>query len=432
MKKKTEKIYDLVVIGGGTSGMMAAIVAAKNGASVLVVEKNKKLGEKLKITGGGRCNITNAELDVKKFLKNFGENAKFLYSTFSKFSSKDTFTFFEKAGLPLVIEARKRAFPKSQKAFDVFKTLENLMKKYKVEILPNSEVVILKKTHKDFVEKNAKEEISSIKLKSGKEIFAKNFAIATGGYAHPETGSTGDGFKFLKNLGHTIKKPDPNIVPLTTDSQILQKISGTSWSFCRIRFIQNGKTQISKLGKILFTHFGLSAPLILNSSHEVKNLLKNGPVLASIDLFPDTEQPALDKKILKLFEKNLNKKLKNILPEILQKNLSRAILEFFPDSFALKSACEISKEERKSLVKKIKNLEMGITGSLGMEKSVIADGGVVLEEVDFSNMTSKKYSNLYLLGDILNINRPSGGFSLQLCWTTGYVAGIDVAKKVSE
>jgi predicted flavoprotein YhiN len=165
----------------------------------------------------------------------------------------------------------------------------------------------------------------------------------------------------------------------------------------------------------LFTHFGLSAPLILNSSYEVKNLLKTGPVKASIDLFPDTEEPDLDRKLWRLFEKNLNKKLKNVLPELLQNKLSEAILEFFPDSLGVKPVNDVSKEERKSLVKKIKNLEMQITGSLGMERAVIADGGVSLDEVNFSNMTSKKIPNLYLLGDILNINRPSGGFSLQLC-----------------
>jgi len=430
-KQNTEKEYDLVVVGGGPSGMMMAVTAAKNGAKVLILEKNSSLGKKLKITGGGRCNITNAEWDNKKFLENFPKAKKFLYSPFSKFSAKDTFSFFEKAGLPLVIEARKRAFPKSQKASDVFTTLEKLLKKYKVDISTNSEVVLMKRAHKDFA--NSKEEkIAYVKLKNGREIFSKNFAIATGGMAAPKTGSTGDGFKFLKKLGHSIDAPDTNIVPLTTDSHILQKISGTAWTFCKISFIQNGKTAFSKTGKILFTHFGLSAPTILNSSHQVKQLLKNGPVTASIDLFPDTDYPNMDKKLLKLFEKNKNKKLKNVLPELLQKNLSSAILEFFPDSLALKKINDVTKEERKSLIKKIKNLDMQITGSLGMDKAVIADGGVSLEEVNFSNMTSKKYSNLYLLGDILNINRPSGGYSLQLCWTTGFVAGKDVAEKINK
>jgi predicted Rossmann fold flavoprotein len=220
--------YNLVVIGGGPSGMMCAITAAKKGARVLIVEKNSSLGNKLRITGGGRCNITNAELDIKKFLENFPEAKKFLYSPFSKFSSKDTFTFFEKAGLPLITESRKRAFPKSQKAYDVFATLEKLLKKFKVEVVTNAEVVLFKKSHSDYIDENTIENIGSIKLKNGREIFAKNFAIATGGNAAPKTGSTGDGFKFLKKLNHKVENPNPNIVPLTTDSQILQKISGTS------------------------------------------------------------------------------------------------------------------------------------------------------------------------------------------------------------
>lgn len=296
-KQKAEKQYDLVIIGGGSSGLMMAAVASKNGAKVLVIEKNSALGKKLKITGGGRCNITNNQLDNKKFLESFPEAKKFLYSPFSKFSVKDTFTFFEKSGLPLVTESRNRVFPKSHKAMDVFLTLEKIMRKHKVEILTNSEVVLVKQAHSDFNNPNTPNTISSVKLKNGREIFAKNFAIATGGMAAPETGSDGDGFKFLKKLDHSVHSPDPNIVPLTTDSHILQKISGTSWSFCKIRFIQNKKTAFSKVGKVLFTHFGLSAPLILNSSFEAKQLLKKGPLYASIDLFPDTEEPDLDRKL---------------------------------------------------------------------------------------------------------------------------------------
>jgi predicted Rossmann fold flavoprotein len=226
IKKVSSKKYDLIVIGGGPAGMMVAITAAKDEAKVLLLEKNKSLGEKLKITGGGRCNITNAEFDIKKFLENFPESKKFLYSPFSKFSSKNTFSFFEKAGLPLVVEARKRAFPKSQKALDVLKTLQKLLKKYKVEVRTNSTVISLNKAHKN--NPDEKDLISSVKLATGENIEAENFALATGGYAAPETGSTGDGFKFLKKLGHQVSPPNPNIVPLTTDSLILQKISGTS------------------------------------------------------------------------------------------------------------------------------------------------------------------------------------------------------------
>ncbi len=425
MKQKKDKIYDLVIIGGGPSGMMMAITASKNGASVLLLEKNSTLGKKLILTGGGRCNITNKEFDNRKFLSHFGDAKKYLFSPFSKFSVQDTFSFFQKAGLPLVTEARNRVFPKSQKASDVFKTLEKKMKQYNVRVALNSEVIKVKKIDSP----NGEKIIASVKTKTGQEYFGKNFAIATGGLSHPETGSTGIGFIFLDKLGHKIKKSNPNVVPLKTNDKILHNISGVSVSFAKIRFIQNEKTAFSKTGKILFTHFGLSAPLILNSAYEVSKLLRNGQVFASIDLFPDTEINELDRKLWRLFEKNQTKKIKNVLPEFLQKKLAQAILEYFPKQLAEKKINEISKEERKNIVKKMKDLKMEITGTMGLDKAVIADGGLELEEVNFSNMTSKHYPNLYVLGDILNINRPSGGYSLQLCWTTGYVAGKDVAEK---
>ncbi len=406
--------YDLIVIGGGPSGMMMAGRAGEKGAKVLLIERNKRLGEKLKITGGGRCNITNNEPDVKKFLENFPTTKNFLYSPFSKFSVKDTFAFFEKLGLPLVTEARNRVFPKSQNAKDVFRVLEEYMQKNKVEIITNNRVTKINAKNKKII---------SITTKKGVEFFANNFAIATGGIAAPHTGSTGDGFNFLKKLGHTIKQPNPNLVPLTTNSPWIHKLSGLDLSFMTIRFKQNGKTKLKKTGKILFTHFGISGPMVLNSSHEVKELLKKGAVQACIDMFPDTEENILDEKILKIFDKNKNKILKNVLPELIPEKLSYEILHLPEMKMANLKINSITKKERKKLIKKLKNLNFEITGTLGHKKSIITDGGVIPEEVNFKNMTSKLYPNLYLLGDILNINRPSGGFSLQLCWTSGWVAG---------
>lgn len=423
MKNRIKKEYDLIIVGGGPSGMIMSVFASKNGNKVLILEKNDNLGNKLKITGGGRCNLTNKELDKQKFLSKFGKEKKFLFSPFSKFSVEKTLSFFEKNGLPLSVDNRNRVFPKTQKAIDVFNLLKKIMLKNKVEIKTNTEVTQFKVKIVD-----NKKKISSIKTKKGEEFFSKNFAIATGGCSHPKTGSTGDGFKFLKKLGHNIIKPNLNLVPLKTNDLFLHKIAGTTWSFCKINFIQNNKTSFSKTGKVLFTHFGLSSPMILNSSFQVKQLLKKGSVSASIDLFPDTEEPDLNKKLLKLFEKNKNKKLKNILPIFLQKKIAEVILKYFSKELSEKQINEISKEERKMIIKKIKNLKMEIIGTLGMDKSIVTDGGLVLEEINFSNMTSKFYSNLYVLGDILNINRPSGGYSLQLCWTTGFVAGQDIMK----
>ncbi len=412
--------YNLIVIGGGPSGMMMAGRAADLGARVLLLEKNKILGKKLKLTGGGRCNITNAEFDVRKFLENFPESKEFLYSPFSKFSSKDTFDFFEGKGLPLVVETRKRAFPKTQKATDVVAVMEKYVKRNGIEIKVGVRI-------KSIENKDGK--IVSVKTSKDEEFFADNFAIATGGLAVPGTGSTGDGLSMLKKLGHIISQPNPNIVPLTTDEEWVHSLSGTTLSFMKISFFQDGKAKIKKTGKILFTHFGVSGPLILNSAYEVKKLLTTGNVTASIDMFPDTEENELERRILNLFDKNKNKLAKNILPEILPAKLAEIILALPDLNLSEREVNSITKEERKKLVKKIKNLTFEITGTLGFDKAVVADGGVVLEEVDFKNMTSKLYPNLYLLGDILNVNRPSGGFSLQLCWTTGWVAGSDVAEK---
>ncbi len=414
-------IYDLIVIGGGPSGMMMAGRAAGLGARVLILEKNKILGKKLCLTGGGRCNITNAEFDVKEFLLNFPQSKEFLYSPFSKFSSKDTIEFFIKIGLPIVIESRKRAFPQSQKASDVVRAMERYIKKNNVEIRTNVRAVSFAKKGNTLV---------SVKTSKGEDFFSYNFAIATGGMAAPETGSNGEGFTMLESLGHKTIEPNPNVVPLTTNATWVHTLSGATLSFMTIRFVQNDKIKIKKTGKILFTHFGISGPLILNSAYEIKKLLKVGKVTAHIDMFPDTQENDLDKRVLNLFNRNKNKLIGNVLQEMLPKKLSEIIVNF-PDIYMTETQVNsITKEQRKKIVKKMKNLTFEITGTLGFSKAVVADGGIPLEEVNFKEMASKIYPNLFLLGDVLNINRPSGGFSLQLCWTTGWVAGTVVGNGI--
>jgi len=452
MKRTGTQTYDLIVIGGGASGMMMAGRAGELGARVLLLERNKELGKKLKITGGGRCNITNAEFNVRTFLAHFPQAKEFLFSPFSQFSAKDTFTFFEKRSLPLVVEARKRAFPRSQKAIDVFRVLEKYVRKNSVRVQLDTRVATLKhKTDGNF----------SIRTSTGEKFLASNVAIATGGAAAPETGSTGDGFKLLRLLGHSINEPSPNIVPLKTDAKWVHALSGSAPSFVKLSFLQGdpkatsagaspkatgaraipkapsagaSKVRIKKVGKVLFTHFGISGPLVLNSSYEVTELMEEGDVEARIDLFPDTDEGDLDRRVQNLFEKYKNKKMKNVLTELLPKSkkIAEALLAMPDINLTDKEVHSVTREERKALVKRMKSLTFPITGTLGFDKAVIADGGVLLKEVDFKHMTSRLYPNLYLLGDILNINRPSGGFSLQMCWTTGYVAGSDVGEKVKK
>ena len=410
--------FDVIVVGGGASGMMAAGRAGECGKKVLLIEKNKQLGEKLKISGGGRCNITNAEYDVRKFLAVYGNAAEFLFSPFAQFGVKDTFTFFESLGLPLVVQARNRAFPHTEKASDVCNALLSYLKKGTVVIKSNTAV---KKILYD------DSQITGI-LTSAGTYTADNYIIATGGVSHPETGSTGDGFDWLRGLGHTIKDPTPTIVPLATHEEWSHVLSGISLSFMKITFFWNGKKAFSKTGKILFTHFGLSGPLILNSASKVADLLQEGPVSVVIDAYPDTEIGSLDAQITKVFDMNKNKMLKNILKEFTPEGISPGIKILLENNgIDLETKVHsVSKETRRKIVDTLKALPITVTGLMGFDRAVVADGGVSLSEIDTKTMKSKLYSNLSVTGDLLHINRPSGGFSLQICWTSGYVAGSNV------
>jgi len=421
-KNKENKIWDVIIIGGGASGMMAGAISGARGKSVLILDKNKNLGEKLKITGGGRCNITNNEPDIHKLLKVYGDGAPFLYSPFSIFGVKDTFKYFESRGLPLVVQARNRVFPVTEKAFDVYNVLFKELNKNKVVIKTNCTVY-------DFIRKDNK--IVDINTSQGK-FYAKSFILATGGMSHPETGSTGDGLKWLRDIGHTVKDSSPDIVPLAVSDKWVKSLAGVSLSFMKITFFQNGlpdgkagKKQFSKTGKILFTHFGLSGPLILNSSKKVDDLLQNeGKVTAHIDTYPDTNEGKLEENIIKVFDNNKNKIWRTVLKDIVPEGMTKAI-ELIDTGLDFDTKVHsITKEDRKKFVRLLKNLPVEITNLMGYERAVVADGGVSLKELDMKSMSSKLYKNLFITGDLLNINRNSGGYCLQICWTTGYIAGI--------
>ncbi len=416
VKQAFKNNYDLIVIGGGSSGMMAAGIAARQGKQVLLIEKNKILGEKLKITGGGRCNITNAEFDVRKFLSNYGSAEPFLYSAFSQFNIQDTFDFFASLGIPLVIQARKRTFPESEHAPDVRDAMVRFLEQSGVTVVTDTYVMrIFSNSHT----------ITGIETNRG-SVTAGHYIIATGGMSHPETGSTGDGFNWLRSLGHTVTSPTPTIVPLSVVESWIPDISGVSVSFMKISFYLDGEKKFTKTGKLLFTHFGISGPLILNSSQQVAELLKTGIVTATIDLYPDTDSGALEQKIIKIFDQYKNKMLKNIIDQCVPSGIAPIIPKLCPDIDWENKVHSVSREDRKKIVQLLKSIPITISGLMGYDRAVIADGGIPLTEVDTKTMRSKVIKNLSVTGDLLHVNRPSGGFSLQLCWTTGYVAGMHI------
>ncbi len=412
--------YDIIVIGAGPAGLMAGGVAAKGGAKVLILEQGNTPGQKLSITGGGRCNITNATglQDTRALLAHYGDAAKFLHSTFAQFSVQDTFTFFEKHKLPLVVEARQRVFPKSQSAADVVDIMVKFAKGSGAEVQTG---VSVKRFYIAGEEEEHAGTITAVETSLGK-MHSKRFILATGGLSGEKDKSKGIGFKMLKDIGHKVHKSNPSLVPLKSNAKWVHSLSGIAPSFMTIRFKQDGKVFLTKTGKVLFTHFGLSGPLIINSSHEVKKFLEYGPVVAAIDLFPDTDHQALDKRLLKLFDANKNKQVKNVFTEIVESKLAIEILKLAGIKLE-ESVNEITKEQRKKLVHTLKDLVVPIVDTMGMDRAIVADGGVELTEVDFKTMSSKLHNNVHIVGDLLNIVRPSGGYSLQLCWTTGQVAG---------
>lgn len=413
MHKLNETIWDVVVIGGGPSGIMTAGRAAMLGKKVLLLEKNDSLGKKLLITGGGRCNVTNAEEDLRVLLSQFKDSDKFLFSAFSQFSNKDTLEFFNSRGMETKVEAKGRVFPVSNKAQSVWNVLLEYLKKNKVTIQSNSPVSGIE------IE-NSK--VSAVILKGKSRILSKSFVLATGGKSHPETGSTGDGFKWLSSIGHTVTEPTASLVPIEIEEEWIKRLQGVSLENTKITIFQNDTKQEVKKGKILFTHFGLSGPTILNLSSEVGELLKYGDVFLSLDILPDLDYGQLNLKLQDIFKEKSNKKFKNTLDSLLPFALVPVIVGLSGID-GDKPSHSITREERLHLVKVLKDLRVKVSGLLGEDKAIVTSGGVSLEEIDFKTMSSKLFPNLYLVGDILNIDRPSGGYSLQLCWTTGFVAG---------
>jgi predicted Rossmann fold flavoprotein len=416
-KRMSEVLWDVVVIGGGPSGMMAAGTAASKGARVLLLEKNAILGKKLLITGGGRCNVTNAELDVKKFLSRFRDSGKYLSSPFSKWSVRDSLDFFHARNMPTKEEAEQRVFPLSNTAQSVWDTLVSFLSQNGVTV--QSRAVVVKLHSKN-------DQVTGVELRGGRMIRGAAYILATGGTSHPETGSTGDGYGWLRSLGHTVIAARAALVPVALKDPIVKKAAGASVQNAKITLFQNGIMQTQHRGKVLFTHVGLSGPGILNVSREIGELLSYGPVDIEIDFLPDMGYEKVNAALQGILKEHANRKIRNSLKGLLVTTLSHLVLERAKvDPETLCNA--ITRVQRLAIQKELKHSRFEVSHLLGMDKAIITAGGVDLQEVDFKTMSSTKYKNLYFVGDVLNIDRPSGGYSLQLCWTTGAVAGQSAA-----
>ncbi len=408
--------YDIIIIGGGASGMMAASSVGKN-KKVLLIEKNNILGKKLLITGGGRCNLTNEEYDLRKLLKNYKKAEQFLYSAFTQYGVKDSLTFFNNRNMPTKVENEGRVFPVSDSARSVYNVLVKEIKNKHIEVLSDAKVL-------DIL--HDKKQVTGVEVEINKKKIiytAKKYILATGGTSHPETGSTGDAYVWLKNMGHTVHTPKPSLVPIKSNDAWLKKLQGVVLQNVKIHIFADGEKKNSKKGKILFTHFGISGPTVLNMSKEISDYLSlMQKVYLSLDLLSEYDHGTLNKILTDLFQNNSKKKISNILGEVINKNLISIILQNAKiDESTTGNA--VTKEMRMILIEQIKSLKINIHGLLDESEAVIADGGVDIKEIDFKTMKSKIMDNLCIIGDLLNIDRPSGGYSLQLCWTTGFIAG---------
>ncbi len=396
--------------------MMAAGRAAECGARVILLEKNPELGRKLLITGGGRCNILNAEYNTHRLVDKYGKKGKSLFSCFSQFDVTATVAFFASLGIRLKVEAEQRAFPSTEKAADVQRAMIRYMEQHGVEVRLNADVQGIDADQRH---------ITGIRLADG-DVIAKNVIVATGGKSHPETGSTGEGFQWLRDLGHTIIEPDPALVPIVLKEKWISELMGLSLRGVKLIVLQNGKREDARIGKMLFTHTGLSGPLVLNMSKSIGALLKNGPVSLELDLFPSMDLGAVDRMLLEHFEEKKNKMIKNNIGDLVQPRLAQKLLSLSGINTDT-PLYRLTKEDRMAFAKILKAMPMTAKELMGAEKAIVTGGGVSLKEIEFASMQSKLYDNLFLAGDVLDFDRPSGGFSLQICWTTGYVAGTHAA-----
>lgn len=407
----------VIVVGGGAAGMFAAIVAAKNGHQVTLYEKNEKLGKKIFITGKGRCNITNAA-DMEELFDAVVTNSKFLYSSFYGYTNQNVIDFFEDAGVPVKIERGNRVFPISDHSSDVIRALEREMKKVGVKVCLNTEVKSVEAEKGKF---------GKVVLKDTTTQTADACIVATGGLSYRSTGSTGDGFRFAENVGHKVTQCFPSLVPMETKEPWICELQGLSLRNVEAKILDGKKELYKDFGEMLFTHFGVSGPLIISASSYVgkKFMDKNGQkkeLTLEIDLKPALTEEQLDQRVLRDFEENHNRQFKNAITKLFPTKLIPVMLELGgidPE----KKVNSIEKEERKQFVHLIKHFRMTLTGLRDYPEAIITKGGVNVKEIDPGTMESKLVKGLYFAGEVLDLDALTGGFNLQIAWSTGYAAG---------
>lgn len=427
------KMGNVIVIGGGAAGMMAAISAADAGDNVTLLEKNEKLGKKLFITGKGRCNVTNAA-DMEALFANVCTNPKFLYSAFYTFDNRMLMDFLENAGCRLKVERGDRVFPVSDHSSDIIAAFSRELRRRNVAVRFNAEAVeILVRTaesdldndpnspNQDSNDKNIKYECCGVRLSEGKKLKCDKCIVCTGGLSYPSTGSTGDGYRFAETTGHRIVEAKPSLVPLETREEWCRELMGLSLKNVSVRMVNGKKELYSGFGEMLFTHFGVSGPLILSAS-SFYSKRKSDNVQLYIDLKPALDREQLDKRLLRDFEENKNKAFKNSLSGLFPAKLIPVMIELSgidPE----KKVNEISREERKTFLELIKNLPLNVTGTRSFAEAIITQGGVSVKDIDPHTMESKLVRNLYFAGEVLDLDAMTGGFNLQIAWSTGYLAG---------
>lgn len=405
---------NVIVVGGGAAGMMAAVFAARNGQNVQLLEKNEKLGKKLFITGKGRCNITNAA-DIEDLFTAVTSNPKFLYSGFYSFTNQQVIDFFEELGVKTKIERGERVFPVSDHSSDVIAAFSRELKSLGVAVSLHTEVGELL---------CEQDKVCGVLLTNGKKMKADAVIVATGGISYPSTGSTGDGYRFARETGHRVTELLPSLVPMEVRQWYAKELQGLSLRNIEIRITDGKKKLYEEFGEMLFTHYGVTGPVILSASSVMGKTLRKKELTLHIDLKPALSEEQLDKRILREFDANHNKQYKNSIDSLFPAKLKPVMIEL-SEIEPEKKVNEITKEERQRLVHLIKDFTMTLTGLRGYNEAIITKGGVSVKEIDPGTMESKKMKGLYFAGEVLDLDAVTGGYNLQIAWSTGYLAGIN-------